>query len=411
MYLQAEQKIFCFGEIAYKLGLLIMATAIFYTLSMPLGNASETINVIKGYIQENTILKEHSNALFLREKWMKEIKEKYPQYKINEISQGVIYVGMVKYINSRRVKVNVAEINREINSNIEVIPMNASVKMHSRASINKIIKDKQALVAINGTYFKPNTGTPLGTLVINNEIISGPIYKRAAFGITKTGYKTERLGFFGSIIKGEKKISIDNINQPRMLFSNVLIYTNKWGVKSPITKPGSKHISIKNGKVIAESDNSLIIPNGGYVISGPKDKLEEIKTGDKVEINYSLTPNWEDAQHIISGGPYLMKNGEIFIDTVNEKLTSIAGRNPRTAIGYTKDNILIIVTIDGRKEGSSGVTITELAKIMKDLGCYEAINLDGGSSTVMYAGGYTYKGTSSNYPAMVSNALVVRTKV
>ena len=57
-----------------------------------------------------------------------------------------------------------------------------------------------------------------------------------------------------------------------------------------------------------------------------------------------------------------MKDGEIFLDVSSEKLNAIAGKNPRTAIGYTKDNVLIMVTVDGRKEGSTGVTVKELAK-------------------------------------------------
>ncbi len=410
MYALARQNNFYSGKTAYKLSIIITAAVVFYSLGMPLEGAGQTVGLIKGYIQENTILKEHSNALFLRENWMKELNEKYKGYKINKLADGVIYVGITKNINSHRVKINVAEVNTQANNNLEVIPISASKdKIHSRSAINKMIKGTNTIIAVNGTYFKPNTGTPLGTLVINNEIISGPIYDRAAFGIGKNGYKTARLGFVGHISRGDKKIEINNINQARMLFSDVIIYTNKWGAKSPVTKPGSKHLAVKNGKIIADSDFPLIIPENGYVITGPKTKLTDLSSGDNIKTEYRLNPEWEDVNHIISGGPYLLKKGEIYTDTKEERLLPIAGRNPRTAIGYTKDNVLILVTVDGRKEGSSGVTISELAKIMKDLDCYEAINLDGGSSTVMYAAGNIYKGTASGYVVPVSNALTVRT--
>ena len=72
---------------------------------------------------------------------------------------------------------------------------------------------------------------------------------------------------------------------------------------------------------------------------------------------------------------------------------------------------MLMVTIDGRKEGSTGVTLKELANIMKDLGCYEAINLDGGSSTVMYVDGNIYTGSNIKNSAAISNALAVRVKV
>ncbi len=408
MYALTEQGINCFGETAYKLRIFLIAAAVFFTLSLPLGSANESIGILKGYIQENTMLKEHDDALFLREKWMKEIGLKYEKNKVKEITSGIIYTEMTKYINSKKVKIHIAEINRKINPDIEIIPKRASSKMHYRTKINNIIKDEKIFVAVNGTYFKPDTGTPLGALVINKEIITGPIYERAAIGIGMSGYKTARVGFKGSISNSEKEISINNVNQPRMMHSNVLIYTSKWGQRAPVSKNRLKYIAIYGNKIIAKSDRALYIPNEGYVISAPEEKLTGFKVGDKVEIRYNLTPDMEGIEHVISGGPYLMKDGKIYTDTKEEKLSAISGRNPRTAVGYTKDNVFVIVTVDGRKEGSSGVTIIELAKIMRDIGCYEAINLDGGSSTIMYADGNTYKGTSAAYPTLVSNLLTVK---
>ena len=100
-----------------------------------------------------------------------------------------------------------------------------------------------------------------------------------------------------------------------------------------------------------------------------------------------INPEWREVNHIISGGPYLVKNGEIYVDMTEQKLASIGGRNPRTAIGYTKDNTLIMLTADGREGSSIGLTLNELARLMKELGCINAMNLDGGGSTVMFING------------------------
>ena len=94
-----------------------------------------------------------------------------------------------------------------------------------------------------------------------------------------------------------------------------------------------------------------------------------------------------------------------------QKLQSIGGRNPRTAIGYTEDNNLVLVAVDGREGSSVGLTLVELAKLMKTLGCTNAINLDGGGSTVMYI-----KGQIVNHPHQpggiaLSNALVISKKI
>ena len=405
MHTLAERRIVCSEKMVLKLGFVLMVLAVFSGQNMTM-KAFEPNNIVQRYIHENIMEKEQSNdALFL---WENSLVEKYGENKVQKIEDGVVYVSLTKYINSRRIKINIAEINRNINKNLEISPIMSANK---KAKINNIASKNDVLVAINGTYFKQDTGTPLGTLVINDEIISGPIYERVGMGISNNGFKTSRIGFNGEIKNETTTLQINNINQPRMMFSEVLLYNKNWGEKSGSTKIGSSHIAILNNKIIAKSDYPLHIPEGGLVLSAPKTVLKDFKLGEKVTINYNLNPNWEDIDHIISGGPYLLKDGNIFIDATSQKLQTITGRNPRTAIGYTKDNVMLMVTIDGRKEGLTGVTLKELANIMKDLGCYEAINLDGGSSTVMYVNGNIYTGSNIKNSTAISNALAVRVKV
>ncbi len=403
----AEKNIFCSGKMVLKLGFVLMALAVFSTQGLRI-NANE--NVIRYYVPENIMKKEQFNALFLlKETWRNDLNKKYAGYKIKEVDEGIIYVNVVKTINKRRVKINISEINRNVNPDIEIIPKLSSEKIHSRSKIKNIAQG--AKVAVNGTFFKQDTGTPLGALVINNKIITGPIYNRAGIGITDNGFVSSRISFEGTVKKGNTTIKINNINQPRMLQSHVLIYTDVWGEKTPQTKAKTKQIAVLNNKITAISYNQMQIPKNGYVISAPDNILNKFKIGDKVEVNYKMIPDMINVKHIISGGPYLLKNGSIFIDTQSQKLNGISGRNPRTAVGYTRDNVMIMVTIEGRKEGSSGVTLNELAKIMKDLGCYEAINLDGGSSTVMYVNGSVLSGSNIKNSADINNALVVQRKV
>lgn len=402
MYALAQQSNICFEKMVFKLGIVIAVMAIFSGGGMKL-NATES--VLGYYVQENTMLKEQSNALFLlRQAWMNDVKEKYAQYQVREIADGIVYVRMIKTINAKKVKINIAEINRNVNSNIEIAPKLASVKLHARKKIKNIAPD--AKIAVNGTYFKQDTGTPLGALVIDNKIITGPIYERVALGIGENGFKTSRAAFEGYIKTGDKIIKIDNINQPRMLFTQTLMYTPIWGEMSPASKKQSINIAVSNGKIIKISSSPVAIPKDGYVISSASTMLKSLKKGDSITVKYTLKPEWKDIEHVISGGPYLIKDGNIFIDTASQKLNGITGRNPRTAVGYTKDNVMIMVTVDGRKENVSGVTLGELAEILKELGCYEAINLDGGSSTVMYVDGSTINGSNLNSVA-VSNALTV----
>ena len=381
-----------------------MAMAIF--LGQDVSNSAYSAGaLLKGYI-----VKEHfDNALFLLEQTREgQLAEKYKGFVINKVEQGIYYIRLNKTINKRNIKINVAEVDKQLNPNLEITPKLADRNIHSKTNIDRF--EQNTILAINGTYFKQNTGTPLGTLVIDKEIITGPIYERVGFGIGNNEYKTARLSFNGTLKNKHREIKIDNLNQPRMLYSQVLIYNSKWGERSPETKANCKQIAIHDNKIVATSNYPLFIPENGFVISAPAEILDGFELGNKVSLEYSLVPEWENINHIVSGGPYLLKEGKIFIDAAEQKLNSITGRNPRTAIGYTKDNVMIMVTVDGRKEGTSGVTLKELAQIMNDLGCYEAINLDGGSSTVMYVDGKILSGSNIK-SASISNAIVVRNKV
>lgn len=405
MIMTAEQNNFCFGKTVLKLGLLVVAVTVFSGGNMSI-NANETGILLNGHITKNINIEEQNNALFLCEKeWKKELTNKYKGNKIIYAEKGVAYVKLSQVINKRKIKLNVVEVNKKVNPNLEVIPKISKSGLHSRARIKDVVNSKNTIAAVNGTYFKQNTGTPLGLLVINNKILSGPMYERVALLISNDKYEISKVKFNGNITYKKQIIKIDNINQPRTMQNQVLIYNHHWANKSPKMK-NSLQISVLNNKIIAKSSNSLIIPKNGYVISAPTEKISKLKIGDKIKINYNLIPYKENTQHVISGGPYLIKNGQTYIDITAEKLNAISGKNPRTAIGYTKDNVLIMVTVEGRKEGQSGVTLKELANIMKKLNCYEAINLDGGSSTVMYFNGKTINGSNIS-TAMINNILSV----
>lgn len=169
-------------------------------------------------------------------------------------------------------------------------------------------------------------------------------------------------------------------------------------------------IAVQNNKVIAQSTSPLEIPENGYVIVGPANKLQAVAQSGKAEVNIGTTPDWRNVKHIISGGPYLVKNSEVFVDMTAQKLGSIGGKNPRSAIGYTKEGDLIMVAVDGREGSSVGMTLMQLANFMKSAGCTNAMNLDGGGSTVMYVNGQVVNNPAFKGGIAISNALVLSKK-
>ena len=263
---------------------------------------------------------------------------------------------------------------------------------------------------MNGTYFKPQTGVPLGTLMINEKFYTGPIYDRVAFGIFDDKFDVARLSLDASIKGSGQNIKVNNINQPRMLSTHVLVYTPEWGKFSPAAPKYGVGLQVIDNKIIKASANALAIPENGYVISGPKSILYSLLDKKTAKLDIKTTPEWNGVKHIISGGPYLVKNGEVFVDMTAQKLGSIGGRNPRSAIGYTSDNNIILAAVDGREGSSIGMTLMELANFMQSVGCIGAINLDGGGSTVMYVNGSVVNKPQVRGGIPLSNAIVLSKK-
>ncbi|MEO6584509.1 MAG: phosphodiester glycosidase family protein [Ferruginibacter sp.] len=107
-------------------------------------------------------------------------------------------------------------------------------------------------------------------------------------------------------------------------------------------------------------------------------------------VNFTGAKKWK-MKTAIGGGPVLVQQGMVAVANEAERMfagKAILDKHPRTLIGYTKSNELILMVIQGRTPGiAEGATLVQAAKIMIDLGCTEALNLDGGGSSCMLING------------------------
>ena len=110
---------------------------------------------------------------------------------------------------------------------------------------------------------------------------------------------------------------------------------------------------------------------------------------------------------LVNGGAVLQGIDDVEVDT-NFGNHSIQGAQPRTALGWVGTGHYMLVVVDGRDEGySRGATMTELARIMADLGCQVAYNLDGGGSSAMYWNGGIINRPSNGGERATSDILYV----
>jgi hypothetical protein len=115
----------------------------------------------------------------------------------------------------------------------------------------------------------------------------------------------------------------------------------------------------------------------------------------------------------IGGSPMLIKNNSIMISDVEEliDINNTTGRS-RTAIGFTAQKRLILLVVEkSSAKGTDGVSLAQEAQILKDMGCTDAINLDGGGSTCMLVN----NGQATNTPEggtqrVVSSVIFIKKK-
>ena len=100
---------------------------------------------------------------------------------------------------------------------------------------------------------------------------------------------------------------------------------------------------------------------------------------------------------VMTAGPMLIHRGENVPQHLDRRF--VYGRHNRTAIGLKKDGTIVLVVADGRSKGQAdGLSLPELTRVMRWIGCCEAANLDGGGSTTMYVKGRGTEGIV-NHPS------------
>ena len=120
------------------------------------------------------------------------------------------------------------------------------------------------------------------------------------------------------------------------------------------------------------------------------------------------------AKTAIGGGPLLIDNGKFRDSFVEELFNGTSGigpdsNQPRTAIGVTADKKMVLFVCEGRQmtEGVAGLTTADVANVLLDLGCVEAINLDGGGSSCMLVNGKaTIKVSDGSQRAVASTIMI-----
>lgn len=125
--------------------------------------------------------------------------------------------------------------------------------------------------------------------------------------------------------------------------------------------------------------------SGGEVLSPPGEQsLATIAWRDREVLFGGSHDDWQGWPEVLEAGPHLVRGGLV----VDHGPTQRKTRHPRTAMGVTADGTIVVVTADGRTALARGLSLEELGEVLSALGCVDAINLDGGGSTTLWAAAY-----------------------
>lgn len=244
--------------------------------------------------------------------------------------------------------------------------------------------------AVNGDFFEIGPGIPVGMQVKEGQIIhTASNWYGVGFNVNNIPM-IANVSYSGQFTAGDSSINISNVNASRG--TNQLILYNKYFGASTQTNAYGTEISVLpistwlvndtvTGIVVAKEINTgnMKITDSTVVLSGHGTSasfLNNLLAGDTVKIVNRITPGISKLNELIGGNLKIVNNGNLYVDNTS--------REPRTAIGFTKDStVMYLVTVDGRMNSSVGMTFTELSDFMIKLGVYQGLNLDGGGSTTM----------------------------
>ncbi len=244
-----------------------------------------------------------------------------------------------------------------------------------------------------------------GTGTIGNSVANEIVYKTFKdsgwFGLAYNRNKEMKIGATSVSFLISGCPSAKSVNTPRS-DGNIIIYTSKFGTNTK-TSGGTEVITeFVNGsdlkangttkvriKSVVQSGNN-VIPENGLVISASgwtTKYFDELPVGSELEITPSFridNVEIKDLVEMTGGCPVILKDGQI--QNTDALLDHLKSRTSRTAVGYdSTGKKIVMLVVDSRQPGvSEGVPSKDLAAIMANVGCIDALNLDGGGSSTLY---------------------------
>ena len=273
-----------------------------------------------------------------------------------------------------------------------------------------------AVAAINGGFFNRNNKFPLGAIRRDGRWFSSPILNRGAIAWNDTGQvKIGRLSLQETLITPIAHLPLNALNSGYVQ-AGIARYSSEWGSSYTPLIDNEIIVVVQNNQVTAQLPGGVAgktafpIPQNGYLLAlrANSTAANSLPVGSIVlKQSATLPADFGRYPQILGAGPLLLQNRQIVLDAKAEGFSDAFNRETaaRSAICTTASGTLMIAAVHNQA-GGAGAGLTEIALIMQHLGCVDALNLDGGSSTSLYLGGQLLNRSPST-AARVHNGLGV----
>ncbi len=291
------------------------------------------------------------------------------------------------------------------------------------------LAETDALAGVNGQWFYDNA--PGGLFVSGGDLLTSATNGRGGVLLRKGG-RTVDVDTFRSTIRlrlDRTTAVLDAVNRlPGRVWncggiggdlptenpqhdlmctddSELVLFTPQWGPTTPSGAGAEVVLDVRNTVVAIHEQRGTAIPPGGSTIQATGDLatwlLDHTALGRRVKViprvingDGDVVPLTKDTT-IVQAGPTLVRDGRVSVNARGDGLIRedtdqtftynwVVRGNPRTMMGVDEQGRLMLVVVDGRQAGySEGLGIAQAAELMKLLGAWEAVNLDGGGSSVM----------------------------
>ena len=325
------------------------------------------------------------------------------------LAKGVTYSYLQDEMNGRQIQAYLVSV--EPGARYQLLPFSAAGAYNGRGRVSQFAQQNKLIAAINASYFDTD-GWVIGCIKNQGRMMAMDDEPRSGY-VLKNGNPdiVQDINYYGTLdLPNGQHLVLKGMNRARI--SDDLVLYNSFFAPSTKTNQWGREIKIVNNRVTAISTaGNMVITPGSSVISGhgaSAAALAQLRVGDRVTISETLGNSAADAaETVVSGGPLLVEHGRVQVRVAEEKIPAdiAKGRAPRTALGIKKDGTLLMVVVDGRSNNSAGLTLTELATYMLRLGAREAVNFDGGGSSVMAINGQVVNKPSDGRERTVSVGL------